>query len=70
MIRRCSNRGNRLNSETWAVSVGFGIVRKLSLTLKKIVMKMQDFSVSVPVDLSVFIGDLEGEGLDTDDYGM
>ena len=31
---------------------------------------MQDFSVSVPVDLSVFIGDLEGEGLDTDDYGM
>ena len=72
MIRRCSNRGNRLKSETWAVSVGFGIVRKLSLTLKKIVMKMQDFSVSV--DLSVFIGDLEGEGylfgLDTDDYGM
>lgn len=59
---------------TWAVSVGFGIVRKLSLTLKKTVMKMQDFSVSVPVDLSVFIGDLEGEGylddLDTDDYGM
>ena len=71
MIRRCSNRGNRLKSETWAVSVGFGIVRKLSLTLKKItVMKMQDFSVSVPVDLSVFIGDLEGEGLNTDDYGM
>lgn len=37
-------------------------------------MKMQDFSVSVPVDLSVFIGDLEGEGylldLDTDDYDM
>ena len=57
---------------TWAVSVGFGIVRKLSLTLKKIVMKMQDFSVSV--DLSVFIGDLETEGylsdLDTDDYDM
>ena len=71
MIRRCSNRGNGLRSETWAVSVGFGIVRKLSLTLKKTkVMKMQDFSVSVPVDLSVFIGDLEGEGLDTDDYGM
>ena len=57
---------------TWAVSVGFGIVRKLSLTFKKkiTVMKMQDFSVSVPVDLSVFIGDLEGEGLDTDDYDM
>lgn len=57
---------------TWTVSVGFGIVRKLSLTLKKIVMKMQDFSVSV--DLSVFIGDLETEGylfgLDTDGYGM
>ena len=57
---------------TWAVSVGFGIVRKLSLTLKKNSMKMQDFSVSV--DLSVFIGDLETEGylsdLDTDDYGM
>ena len=74
MIRRCSNRGNRLKSETWAVSVGFGIVRKLSLTFKKkiTVMKMQDFSVSV--DLSVFIGDLETEGylfgLDTDDYGM
>ena len=72
MIRRCSKRGNRLKGETWAVSVGFGIVRKLSLTFKKkiTVMKMQDFSVSVPVDLSVFIGDLEGEGLDTDDYGM
>ena len=57
---------------TWAVSVGFGIVRKLSLTLKKNSMKMQDFSVSV--DLSVFIGDLETEGylsdLDTDDYDM
>lgn len=36
-------------------------------------MKMQDFPVSVPVDLSVFIGDLETEGLDdldTDDYDM